>query len=400
MKKYFYPAACLLASTLLIVSCSKDKTDTTIPAKQSIRTKVEYSALVDGTKYDNTNTIFVDSKGASTIDLTTGNFRYRVFQGINTYAGTWKTQTVDAAVLKNMYANTGSPFTLVSNPAPADFAALNASGVQLRSVTAGSLAAADAEAVRTKIESDFTAMATASVERNTAASKGIAGFVTNAAGTKYLVDAKGFEVQQIIQKGLIGAFDLDYISNVLLVKGLEADNYTAVSGKIYTKLEQNWDEAYGSLTLNPIYLAGSTDAVRGTSESFLGSYIWEYNKANYAKIYPAFLKGRAAIVNNDAAELKTQATFIRNQMELAIAAASLGYLDKWKTGTDEGTRAHAIGEGLGFVYSLRFATLHGADKKFSDDILTALVGSTGGYWDLTNDKINAAAATIKAKFGL
>ena len=398
MKKHLRLALAVFLGAALFTACKKDKTS---PAKQSLRPAINYSRLLDTSlKYNNTNTLFVDGSNASTIDLTTGNFRYRAFQGINTYNNLWKTQTLDATVMKNMFANTGSPFTAITNPPPADFAALNASGVQLRNVTASSLPAAEAEAVRVKIEADFTELARISAFRDIPASEGVAGYVTNAAASRTLVDEKGFELTQVIQKGLIGAFDLDYISNVLLNTGLDADNYTLVSGKNYTKLEQNWDEAYATLTLNPVYLKGSTDVVRGTAESFIGSYIWEYNKANYANIFPAFLKGRAAIVNNDATEYKTQALFIRTQMEKAIAGAALGYLGKWKLGTDEGTRAHAIGEGLGFIYSLRFAKIHGANAAFSDAILSALVGSEGGYWDLTNDKINAAEAAIKAKFGL
>ncbi len=208
------------------------------------------------------------------------------------------------------------------------------------------------------------------------------------------------ETAQIIQKSFIGALQYDYIGNVLLNTGLTADNHTLVAGKNYTQLEQNWDEAYGLLTLSPIYLAGSTDATRGTTEFALGSYIWEYNKANYAKIFPAFLKGRAAIVNNDLTELKVQADFIRNQIEIAIASAAVGYLQKWGTRTTDADRAHDIGEGGGFVYSLRFLTLHSADAKFSDDILTGLVGSSGGFWDITPAKIETAASAIKAKFGI
>jgi len=78
----------------------------------------------------------------------------------------------------------------------------------------------------------------------------------------------------------------------------------------------------------------------------------------------------------------------------------LGYLDKWKNGADDPTRAHAIGEGLGFVYSLRFATLHGADAAFSDNLINGLVGSANGFWDLDATKINTASEAIKAKFGL
>jgi hypothetical protein len=396
MKNYIYYPLCLLA--FVVTSCSSN--DDPEPDQQ-LRTKIDYAKLSDATlKYDNTNPLFVDATGASTIDVSIGNARFRMFQGINTYAGLWKTHDVSATVLKNLFSNTGNPFTAITNPAPVDFAALNTSGVQLRNAVASSWPAADAEAVRVKIEADFNTMAAISSKRDVPAVSGTAGFVLNAAGAKTLVDEKGRETTQIIQKGLIGAFDLDYISNVLLNVGLNADNTTVLPGKKYTTLEQVWDQAYGTLTPNPVYLAGSTDAVRGTAEQFLGSYIWEYNKANYAAIFPAFLKGRAAIVNNDRAELQKQALFIRTQMEKSVAAAALGYLGKWKTGTDEGTRAHAIGEGLGFIYSLRFASIHGANAKFSDDILTALIGSTGGYWDLTNEKINAADAAIRAKFAL
>lgn len=404
MKNKYIKSSALIALTIMgLASCKKDKTE---DPRQSLRPAIDYTKLVDGTKYDNTNTIFVDASGKSTIDVTTGNFRYRMFQGINTYAGQWKTQLVDANVLKNMFSNTANPFTVLSNPAPVDFAALNASGVQLRNVTASSWADADAAAVRNKIEADFVIMGAISASAGIPAVKGTAGYVLNTAGSKTLVDAKGFETTQIIQKGLIGAFDLDYIGNVLLNKGLSADNYTLVSGKNYTKLEQNWDEAFGALTLNGNYLVGSTTTAKGTIESFLGSYVWEYGKIaddanyNYSKILPAFLKGRAAIVNNDQAELKKQAEIIRKTMERAVAKAAIGYLGKWKIGPDEGTRAHAIGEGLGFIYSLRFATLSGGTAAFSDAVLADLVGSTGGYWDLTVDKINAAEAAIKAKFGL
>jgi hypothetical protein len=274
---------------------------------------------------------------------------------------------------------------------------LNTSGVQLRSITASSWAATEAEKVRAFIESNFTAVAEASKSVTAVAAKGKAGKL----GT-YLVDEKGIEPIQIIQKSLIGALQYDYIGNVLLTKGLDADNSTLVTGKNYTQLEQNWDEAYGLLTLNPIYLNGSTDDKRGTTEFALGSYIWEYNKSAYAQIYPAFLKGRAAIVNNDKAELKKQADLIKAAMEKAIAASAIGYLGpKYVAAQTDAARAHAIGEGLGFIYSLRFATINGADATFSDNILKALIyDAPNGFWDLTPAKLSTASDVIKAKFKL
>lgn len=388
----------LFASILAfgLTSCSDDE-EPAPGVKEDLRTKIDYAKVTPTTPY---KSLFIDAKGDTTADLKSGTDRYKMFQALNYYLGSAVRDeaTLDAAKLKNMYANSGNPFFDIKSGAINVVGAdLNASGVQLRNVTASSKPTTEAETNRAALEAYFVSIAEASKSVKNTASKGVAGKL----GT-YLVDAKGIEIAQIIQKGLIGALQLDYIGNVIMDKGLDADNTALVSGKKYTALEHNWDEAFGMLTPNPIFLEGATDAAKGAkaTESFLGSYLWEYNKASYAKIHPAFVKGRVAIVNNDKAELKTQATFIRTEMEKAIAAAALGYLGKWKSGTTDAARAHAIGEGLGFIYSLRYCTINGADGAFSDAILAGLIGSPNGFWDLTNDKVNAAAEAITKKFKL
>ena len=383
-----FPFFLIILVSVIFSSCEKNNYE--LP---DLRTKIDYAKLTATTPY---KSLFINAKGDTTVDLTSGNNRYKQFQALNYYLGASvrDTKTLDATLMKNMYVNSGSPFTDIASLNILG-ASLNASGVQLRNITASSKSTTDAEATRTRLEALYVDMANVSKSVSTTATKGVAGKL----GT-YLVDAKGIETAQIIQKTLIGALQLDYICNILLVQGLDADNKTLVTGKKYSQLEHNWDEAYGILTLNPIYLMGSTDAVRGTTESLMGSYIWEFNKASYAKIFPAFLKGRAAIVNNDKAELRIQATFIRTEIEKASALAAVGYLAKWKTSTTDAARAHAIGEGLGFIYSLRYCTITSVDAKFSDDILENLTGSTNGFWDLTNDKINAASEAITLKFKL
>jgi hypothetical protein len=378
----------MLFSVLALASCDDDEVS-------HLRPSIDYSQATAETPYSE---LFVDANGATTVVLTEGNSRHKMFQALNYYSTSSvsaKTH-IDAAKLKSMFSNSGNPFSDISTSTISVVGAeLNASDVQLKDVVASSKSASEADAVRAKIESLFDQIDAASNSVNATASQGVAGKLGN-----YLVDAKGIEIAQIIQKSLIGALELDYIGNVLLDKGLTADNHSVVGDNNYTQLEHNWDEAYGLLTLNPIYLAGSTNDARGTTEFGAGSYIWEYNKANFANVYPAFLKGRVAIVNNDVAEYQAQALFIRTEFEKALAAAALGYLEKWKTGADDAARAHAIGEGLGFVYSLRFATVHGADAAFSYAILTNLIESPNGFWDLTVTKVNTAADAIKAKFGL
>lgn len=374
-------AAFLITTGLTACNTAENTTSVTPQFRQSI----DYGTLTDTTTYASR---FVDDKGATTVDLTTGGNRLLMFRAINAYNGTAVSNgaTLDAAVLKNMFTNTSSPFS-------GTYASLNTSGIQLRNVTASSVA--DAEKERQTIEAGFQALATASRSVSATASEGKAGKL----GT-YLVDEKGIEWAQIVQKGLIGGFQLDYIGNVLLSdKNLSANNTALVTGKNYTQLEQNWDELYSILTANPVY--GSKATATSSGESFLGAYLWEYNRDGFPKIYPALLKGRAAIVNNDLATLRAQATILRTEMEKAIANSAVGYLTKWKTGATDAARAHAIGEGMGFIYSLRFAKLNNGDAAFSDGILNNLIyAAPNGFWGLTTAKVNAADAAIRTKFNI
>jgi hypothetical protein len=379
----------LFFSILTLFSCNDNDG---IP---SLRSKIDFKEVSSSTTYSD---LFNDANGQSTVDLFEGNTRLKMFQALNYYATSSVSANtkIDASKLKNMFANVSNPFSdITTSTILVSGSELNSSGFQLKNITATSKNSTEAEAVKAKIESLFNEIATASNSIANTASKGNAGKLGS-----YLVDTKGIELAQIIQKSLIGSLQLDYIGNVLLNEGLNADNHKLVGDKNYTALEHNWDVAYGMLTLNPIYLQGATNDVRNTTEFAAGSYLWEYNKAQFANIYPAYLKGRIAIVNNDKTELQKQATFIRTEFEKTIANAALGYLDKWKTGTTDATRAHAIGEGAGFIYSLRFATLHNVDAAFSDNILNNLLGSANGFWDLDASKINTASDAIKAKFNL
>lgn len=365
----------------MMTSCKDDE----VPVVETpLRAKVDYATLTATTPYETT---FMDASNKSTVDWSNGNNRYKMFQALNTSisAATTAGTEINATTLKNMLSNTSAPFSDAS---------LNTSGVQLRNVVASSWPTASADAVRANFDVIFDQIALASKSLGKTAAKGQAGKL----GTR-LVDARGIELIQIIQKSLIGSMQYDYIANVLLTKGLDADNRTIVAGKNYTQLEQNWDEAYGLLTLNKIYLEKATATSSG--EFALGSYAWEYgyDKVAQPTLYMAFLQGRAAIANNDLTEVKKQADFIKGFLEKAIAKAAVGYMGKSNTGVVNDD-AHALGEGLGFIYSLRFMNVNGGDAAFSDGLMTGLVGSEGGFWDLTQAKLTTATNAIKAKFKL
>ena len=375
----------LLALSLGFASCSKDDVNT--PATVQLRTKMDYATLTATSPY---TTSFKDASNTATVDLGTSSTRLDMVTELDSYLKTVTVTTstpapLNAAKLHNQYTNTAAPFTS---------ATLNTSGVQLRDQTAASFSAANATTVRSYMDAALDKVAVASQSVAATATAGNAGRLG-----KYLVDANGVEQGQVIQKALIGALLLDQIDNVLLSEAaLSADNSAVVTGKTYTALEHNWDLAYGYLTRNAIM---TTDFSVTPKELFLAGYLNEKNSSNSPKVYLAFLKGRAAIVNNDQATLKQQADIIRTELEKTMAMSATSYLASWKSGTDLATKAHALGEGLGFLYSLRFCTTkYKADAAFSDAQLASLLSGTNGAWSLTNAQADAVISAVTAKFSL
>lgn len=378
-----YVPVALLALAFGFTSCDKNDTE----SAPALRAKMDASTLTASSKYTES---FKDASGQSTVELTSSNQRLDMFSELNSYmalvavAAPATPSTLDVAKLRGYYANTGGYFTGTG---------LNASGLTLRTSTAASFPATNAETVRTYVDTKLTQLATASQSVNNVATPGSAGRLG-----RYLVDGNGIEVNQVIQKALIGALLLDQIDNVLLTdNALKANNSKVVDGKAYSELEHNWDLAYGYLTSNAIM---TTDINLTPRERFLASYLNEKNPTASPGVYMAFLKGRAAIVNNDAAGVKAQADIIRTELEKTIALAAVSYLTNWKAASTLDVKAHALGEGLGFVYSLRFCTKYGADAAFSDNLLSGLTAGTNGTWSLTNAQADVAINAIKAKFNI
>ena len=85
----------------------------------------------------------------------------------------------------------------------------------MRNAVASSFPATEAEAERGWLESHFDQIEVASNSIGQTASAGQAGKLETR-----LVDADGIELAQVIQKGMIGGLELDYIGNVLMDEGL------------------------------------------------------------------------------------------------------------------------------------------------------------------------------------
>src|SRR5688500_258610 len=89
-----------------LFSCDEDE-------RPNLRTKIDYSVLTAETPYSQ---LFVDKNGATTVDLTEGNQRHKMFQALNYYStsSVSANQQIDAAKLKSMFSNSGNPFTDIS----------------------------------------------------------------------------------------------------------------------------------------------------------------------------------------------------------------------------------------------------------------------------------------------
>src|SRR5690606_2964185 len=113
--------------------------------------------------------------------------------------------------------------------------------------TAQSFSVTDADAERQRFIGWFNELEAVSMMNSQTASQGQAGVL----GGNRLLNEKGFELGQFVQKGLIGAMMLDQIANIYLGTDKQsADNDAIVAGKNYTELEHHWDEAYGYLASN------------------------------------------------------------------------------------------------------------------------------------------------------
>ncbi len=300
-------------------------------------------------------------------------------------------------------------------------ASLNASSKNIRSKTAASTDLFSANTTdATAIKNQFDAWIAEQVSDvfpnwSADASAGSAGKIQEAGGgsTRY-VNGKGIEINQAINKGLIGGLMADqmlnnYLGSAVLDAGTNvADNDAGilVDGKNYTTMEHKWDEGFG-------YLYGADDQENPTlgADSFLNKYLARVEgdtdfQGIAATIYDAFKLGRAAIVNKDYLTRDAQVAIIRENVSKIIAIRAIYYLQQGKAnlGTDWGSAFHDLSEGFGFVYSLQFTRKPGTSSAyFSTSEVNGFIStltSGNGLWDITADQLDTMSDTIAARFGI
>jgi hypothetical protein len=364
-----------LATNLTFIACIKDKTKPV--TDEAVTTSPAYNVPTTYEFGSNTN-------------LTSSNQRIAMLKELVTYIRSTHTATtnivIDATKMRNMYSNLSNPFT------DAGLLNLNSSGINLKEKTNTTYN------LQTELDALFAEAA--SVSQGTASGlDGQAGKVlgpapTTTAGTQaaYLMNAKGFEYKEVLEKGAMGA--ILYSEATTLLKNIGTfDNTSVIEGK-GTAMEHAWDEAFGYFAV-PVSFPTVTIGV-----SYWGSYCNSVNAATglNATIMNAWLKGRAAISNKDNSGRDEARNQVMVAWEKVGAAKSINYLKQAKTNfANNGLRNHVLSEGVGLIKAFRY----NPSKTISDADINTLLGYIGdNFYQVSLTNMDAAISKLATVFNL
>jgi|TARA_R110000737_G_C14624685_1_gene494456 hypothetical protein len=377
MKKILIPTLIL---ALTVVSCKKKGCTDELAVNFDKKAQKDNGSCV----YENVQTSysipstynFVDAAGNSTVDYSGQTDRLNQMREMATYIESGETGVLNVQILKDMFSNTNNPFSFTSTKQLKD---------KCFSLD------------QTLIESYLDSVAIASQSFAQNASAGQAGTLTSGT-SEYLFSANGFDYDELIEKGIMGAVFMHQALNEYFGSTkMNVDNTVAVdpaNGKYYTVMAHHWDEAFG-------YFAVPTDFPTTLGTDFWAEYCNKQNATlgSNAKMMDNFLKGRAAIVNNDYTNRDAAISTIRNTWEAISANQAISYLNSAISyfGNDQAKYLHILSEAYAFSWNLRYAPLE--TRKMSNVEHTALMSLFGdNLWNLTLTDLNAIKAAITAKY--
>lgn len=296
--------------------------------------------------------------------------RLNMLTELKAYMTTANTQgtAIDAARMKAMYAN----------EAGANFAGTYEDSKQLKNKTL--------ESEQAKFEALMDEMALAS-QSTVPGEEGVSGVIVSQNGDKqYLIGEDGLEHLQLIEKGLMGACFYYQATAVYFGEDkMNVDNTEVTEGK-GTTMEHHWDEAFGYLGVPKAFPSDQSGL------QFWGNYINRRDEllGSNAAVMDAFLKGRAAISNNDIATRDEAISEARAAWELVSAATALHYLNSGINHFDDmAIRAHALSEAIAFIYSLKF----NPEKTINNDQIDALLVLIANADDFSNMNLYQTSLT-------
>lgn len=240
----------------------------------------------------------------------------------------------------------------------------------------------------------------------TPASQGQPGLIERESkGTNVLVNNKGHEFTQFIEKGLMGSVFLNQIYNTYLADartGDDVDNETIVEGKNYTALEHHWDEAFGYFTA-PGDFGSDWPEAREDEATFWANYSNTVDPllGSNDKIMNAFRQGRAAIVAKDNAAKNANRNILYKELELVAAGTAIHYINQSITAINQGNTGdlfHVLSEAYMFTRALTFSPQRTITLSQIHNIHNVDFGIGGDFWMVSAEGLNNAKNTIAAAY--
>lgn len=291
---------------------------------------------------------------------------------------------IDASRMKAMFANDAET---------ANFAGTYEESKQLKNKIL--------ESEQGKFEALMDEMAAAS-QSTVPGEEGVSGVIGSLNGEKqYLIGEDGLEHAQLIEKGIMGACFYYQGTAVYMGEGkMNVDNTEVTEGK-GTTMEHHWDEAFGYLGVPKAFPSDQTGL------QFWGKYINGRNEllGSNAAVMNAFLKGRAAISNDDLATRDEAISEARAAWELVSAGTALHYINSGIENFDDmALRAHGLSEAIAFIYSLKFNPEKTLNNEQIDALLVLIANSADfdqmNLYQSTKANLQQAKNDLAAAFSL
>lgn len=327
------------------------------------------------------NYTFTDGDGNSTVNYQGQIDRLNQLKEMVTLMKSGNSSVVSAQDLKDMFANVGD----------------NGNG-NFSFTSSKQLENKCFQADVGMFEEWMDSLAVSSQSNGNQASDGQAGTVTSGSGSVYLVNANGVEYVQLIEKGLMGAVFMNQALNVYFGSGkMDVDNTSAedpANGKYYTAMEHHFDEAFGYFGVEP-------DFPSTVPSNFWGKYCNKQDPTinSNADMMDNFIKGRAAIANNELSDRDAAIEAIRMEWEEISANQAISYLDGAisQFGNDDAKFLHELAEAYAFAMNLRYAPLE--TRRMSQTEHNNLMAQfKENFWEMTVSDLNDIKATIEAKY--
>lgn len=234
------------------------------------------------------------------------------------------------------------------------------------------------------------------------AQNGIAGLMEREdSGSDILVDEKGREFTQLVEKGLMGAVFYNQIFNVYLTDeriGPDVENEELREGTNYTDKEHHFDEAYGyfdaPVDFESDWPDSRTDELRFWSKYSNGS---DEQLGFNDTVMDAFILGRTAIVNDNQNELNQQVDVLYETLELISAATAVHYINstiQHFNNNNRGEAHHALSEAWAFVNALKYSPRRKITLEQIDQILNNDFGENGNFWNVGSTGLDNAKSTL------